>query len=183
MSHLVPSWSHSQFRSLLPQIRVSWTGLSPIVLLPPLSRKSNYLHRLTRTQEFRRVKRSSRQLLRCDVGGPHPYHFTMLQRVPRAQCRRGLNANQQNMNSMTQRTSRGRLLAGPYVDTVLASSAQRYGHRQPRPSTMLGALGEVLAQMPKSPRTVIVARRFRAHWVGWATSETHSTVGWSYHRL
>jgi AP2-associated kinase len=74
-----------------------------------------------RTQGFRHAKRSSRRLLPCDADDPQPYHSTMLQRVPRAPYKRRLNANQQSLNSMTQRTSHGRLPVGLCVVTVLVS--------------------------------------------------------------
>ncbi len=66
--------------------------------------------------------------------------------------------------------SRGRLRAGLYVDTAPVSRAQPDGNRQPHPSMTLGVLREDLVQVPTRRRTVIVAERFRAHWVA---LETH----------
>ncbi len=64
----------------------------------------------------------------------------------------------------------GRLRVGLYVYTAPVPRAQLDGHCQPHPSMTLGVLREDPAQVPTRRRTVIVAERFRAHWVA---LETH----------
>jgi hypothetical protein len=136
---------------------------------------------MIRTRAFRHGKRSSRRSPPCDVDGQPPYHFT-IPRVPRAQRGRRLDPNRQNLNLKMQRMSHGRLLAGPYADTAPVSQARLDGRHQSLPSMTLGMLREdpAQAQMLTRRRTVIVARRFRSHWVA---LETHSRVVWSYRRL
>ena len=104
----------------------------------------------------------------------------MLLRVPRVHRRRRSNTNHQILNSRMQRTSRGRLRVGQYVDTVPVSRAQLDGYRQPRPSMTPGVLREDPAQVVTRRRIVIVAEQCRAQWV---VLETHSRPGWTYRRF
>ena len=105
----------------------------------------------------------------------------MLLRVPRVHRRRRSNTNHQKLSSRTQRTSRGRLRVGQYVDTVLVLQAQRDGRRQPRPSMTLGVLREDPAQVRTRRRIVIVAERFRHPYL--VALETHLMPGLIYRRF
>ena len=179
LSHLVPNWFHVYLSNLLLQHQVFWMDLSPIAPLLRLFRKSmRLLHQLvpSRTRAFKHGKRSSRRLPLCGGGGRHPYRFTTLLRVLQAHRRTRLNGKHQTSNSMMQRTRRGRLRAQLFVDTAPVSLAQLHGHRQPRPLMMHGIPHEDSVQIPARRRGATVARRCRAHFLGWVGSETRLTL-------
>ncbi len=134
----------------------------------------------TRMRAFRHGKRFSRRSPPCGVDDRPPYHFTMPLRVPPAQRRRRLDKNYQNLNSTTQRTSCGRLRAWLYVDIVPVLQAQLDGNLQPRPSMTHGVLREDPAQELTRRKIVIVAERFRVHWMA---LETHSRLGATYRQF